>query len=181
MVIHPILSHFPVALLTVGTLALVVGLLKPTLTHKSPASQQAFEGFVNGVMGLGYAGLILTIATGLFDMQASPKSQVREGWLVIAVLHILIGVSLLVVYGFLFYRRFVSLPPSSPQLASNSPAATPQPDTGQATAPAGPLEQAEISGIDWLSLALALLGLLLLVTAGWLGGMLVYEYRVGIG
>jgi hypothetical protein len=66
-------------------------------------------------------------------------------------------------------------------LASNSPAATPQPDTGQATAPAGPLEQAEISGIDWLSLALALLGLLLLVTAGWLGGMLVYEYRVGIG
>jgi uncharacterized membrane protein len=180
MVIHPILSHFPVALLTVGTLALVVGLLKPALTRKSAASQQAFEGFVNGVMGLGYAGLVLTIVTGLFDMQASPKTQAREGWLIIAVLHILIGVSLLVVYGFLFYRRFVSLPPSSPQLASNPPA-TPQPDTGQATAPAVPLEQAETTGIDWLSLALALLGLVLLVTAGWLGGTLVYEYRVGIG
>jgi uncharacterized membrane protein len=65
-------------------------------------------------------------------------------------------------------------------LASNPPA-TPQPDTGQATAPAVPLEQAETTGIDWLSLALALLGLVLLVTAGWLGGTLVYEYRVGIG
>ena len=184
MVIHPLLLHFPVALLVTGTAALVLSLLRPALFSDKPGQRLAFEGLVSGALGLGYAGLILTVITGLFDMQASPKTQAKEGWLVIAVLHIITAVSLLVIYGALLYRRFVVLPP---------PVVLPLPPTapGPGETPSGPgggpallVETPPLPlvyRIDWLSLGLALLGLLLLVVAGWLGGTLVYEYRVGIG
>src|SRR5690348_10183023 len=111
MVVHPLLLHFPVALLVTGTAALVISLLWPGLLSKKPAGRLTFEGFVSGALGLGYAGLILTVITGLFDMQASPKTQAKDGWIVIAVFHIITAVSLLAVYGVMLYRRFVVLPP----------------------------------------------------------------------
>ncbi len=169
MVVHPLLLHFPVALLAVGTVALIISLLRPGLTH-----QIAFEGFINGVMALGYAGLVLTVVTGLFDMQASPKTQAREGWIVIAVLHILTGVSLMVVYGSLLYRRFVFLPPTP------HPATTTEPEIPTNITQPDLITRTETRRPDWLSLVLAGLGLILLIVAGWLGGTLVYEYRVGI-
>lgn len=178
MVIHPLLLHFPIALLVTGTVTLLVSLFRPGLLSKSTLSRIAFDGFVSGTLGLGYAGLVLTVITGLFDMQASPKTLARDGWIVIAVLHIITAVSLLACYGFLLYRRFVSLPPPDYNLP-----ATPSPELPAAT---GNL-QTEVEApapttlkLDWPSLALALLGLLLLVIAGWLGGTLVYEYRVGM-
>ena len=169
MVIHPLLLHFPVALLFTGTVTLVIGLVRPGLFRKITTGQAAFEGFVSGVLGLGFAGLVLTVVTGLFDMQASPKTQARDGWIIIAVLHIITAVSLLAVYGSLLYRRFVILPPST--LAITGPEAERAPGS---TPP-------ENFRLDWPSLVLAGLGLILLVVAGWLGGTLVYEYRVGVG
>lgn len=181
MVVHPLLLHFPVALLVAGTAALVLSLLRPALPGGKAAQRAAFEGFVSGALALGYAGLILTIITGLFDMQASPKTQAKEGWIIIAVLHIITAVSLLLVYGALLYRRFVVLPPAATLPETASPA---QLSTGTGDGPALLVEAPPLllaHRKDWLSLGLALLGLLLLVVAGWLGGTLVYEYRVGIG
>jgi uncharacterized membrane protein len=179
MVIHPLLLHFPIALLLTGTVTLLVSLFRPGLLSKSSLSRIAFDGFVSGTLGLGYAGLVLTVITGLFDMQASPKTLARDGWIVVAVLHIIAAVSLLVCYGFLLYRRFVSLPPPDYNLpASPPPSELPAATGNLQTEVAAPAPVT--TKLDWLSIALALLGLLLLVIAGWLGGTLVYEYRVGM-
>lgn len=176
MVVHPLLLHFPIALLVTGTTALFISLVWPDLLAKKPSGRLTFEGFVSGALGLGYAGLILTVITGLFDMQASPKTQAKDGWIIIAVIHIITAVSLLVVYGGLLYRRFVVLPPIS----------LPDPtQTGKLPGNNGPALLLETPSRtrrrDWLSLGLAVLGIILLMVAGWLGGTLVYEYRVGIG
>ena len=165
MVIHPLLLHFPIALLLIGDLALLLDLTRPGLLAAHPASRLGFEGFVNGVLGLGFAGLVLTIITGLFDMQAGPKTQARDGWIVIAVAHIISAVSLLIIYGFLLYRRFVILPPSP--LSPTAPTEIPAPDASSVRR-------------DWPSLLLAVMGLLVLILVGWLGGTLVYEYRIGV-
>lgn len=148
MVIHPLLTHFPIALLLAGSLTLVW----QTVTHKE---NSAIVPFVDGALGLGYAGLLMTVATGLFDMQNSPKTNAKEGWLLFAVLHIIAGVSLVLVYGIMLFRRFVSL--------------------------AADLKDEEIRKVDQLALVLNIVGIILLVAVGWLGGHIVYEYRVGIG
>jgi len=107
------------------------------------------ESFLDGSLGLGYVGLLLAVVTGLFDMQNSPKNLATEGWLFFAVLHIISGVSLLVIYGILLYRRFFALQP-------------------------------ETKSPDKPTIFLSLLGLVLLIVVGWLGGHLVFNYRVGI-
>ncbi len=195
MIVHPLLVHFPIALLLVGTLGLLASLLWPTRLPGQPLGRAAFEGFLNGALGLGYAGLVLSVVSGLFDMQAGPKAQAREGWIVLAVLHIISGVSLLVIYGSLLYRRFVLLPPSiptepdAPELPINveteeiSGSGSSGPiglQTHRHTRPALAKVAPVRAEQDWLSLALAVLALVVLIAAGFLGGSLVYDYRVGI-
>lgn len=153
MVIHPLFVHFPIALLLVGSAGL---LWQIWATSRGKPLSPALEHFIDGALGLGYAGLVLTIATGLFDMQNSPKDNARDGWLFFAVLHIIAGVSLMVVYGLLLFRRFVTFQSESK--------------------PAG-----LVASLDKITLVLAIFGLVLLVAAGLLGGHIVYQYRVGVG
>lgn len=184
MAVHPLVVHFPIALLLVGTIALIWSLAQPhKLSQQSSTGRAAFEGFVNGVLGLGYAGLVLSIVTGLFDMQASPKGLALEGWLARAIIHIIAGVSLLMIYGILLYRRFVILPPVGSQTLEEIPSLVTPTGAGVLQTEVKPLvasEEAVVTKVDWLSLALALLALTDLLLTGWLGGVLVYEFRVGI-
>ncbi|HEX2914240.1 MAG TPA: hypothetical protein VH186_25805 [Chloroflexia bacterium] len=142
---------------------------------------------MNGTLVLGYAGLLISLATGLFDMQASPKALAREGWIIIAVLHIISAVSLLLVYGCFLYRRFLVLPseltlPANPASSGSSTSDLSTESGKLSTKVIEPetLPVATIVTLDKLSIVLAALGLVLLIIAGWLGGTLVYDYRVGL-
>lgn len=159
-VLHPLFVHFPVALLITGVLAILWHYFRP---EKSGPNLYAFT---SGALGLGYAGLVMTVATGLYDLQASPKGQARDGWVILTVIHLACGVLLLVVYGFIIYRRFFPPAPTSPKSSGESHQQSPA--ITRETRP------------DRITLALAIAGLILLVITAYLGGMLVYEYRVGI-
>jgi uncharacterized membrane protein len=155
VVIHPIFVHFPIALLLIAS-----GGVLWRSTPKGKNVGQGLETFVDGAFGLGFAGLIMTVASGLFDMQNSPKGIALDGWLFYAILHIVSGASLVVVYGVLLFRRFVVLQR--------------EPQNGELIIPA------PRSATDRPSLILSVLGLILLLAAGWLGGHMVYSYRVGV-
>ena len=166
--IHPLLVHFPIALLLVGTGGLLWAIFR--------SDGVGLQGFVNGTLGLGYIGLILALVTGLYDLQASPKTLAREGWVTLTVIHLACGFLLTVVYGFFLYRRFFLVADSDP---------VDQADVAVATGPGN--VQTEIlvvpktkTRLDRLGLALVIVGLSLLLITGWLGGQLAYEYRVGI-
>ncbi len=180
MAVHPILIHFPIALLLLGHLALLFSLLRPA-EYSITAGRLAWEGFINGTLGLGFAGLVLSVVTGLFDMQASPKALARDGWLPVAIFHIISALLLLPINGILLYRRFVIAPPLSEKYPGQ---AIPEPATnltGAAVLPAElPTAAPQNKSLDRLAVALSAVALLLVLIAGFLGGMLVYEYRVGI-
>ncbi len=169
--IHPLLVHFPVALLLTGTLTLFWGLFHP---GRSPG----VEIFSNGALGLGYAGLIVAIITGLYDLQASPKNGTKEGWVPLTVAHLACGILLLMVYGALMYRHFFL---SGPQVTPQTGLETFEKPGGRVVSS---LKKENPSTFlpreSRIVLVLALVGLVLLVTGAWLGGLLVYEYRVGI-
>lgn len=156
--IHPLFVHFPIALLIVGSVALLWQILKPSENTKS------FDGFISGTLGLGFLGLLITIITGLFDMLSSPKGLAKENWIVTAILHIVTAVPLVVIYGIILYRRFF-LNPELPELSDTS---EPEPST-------------ESKNPDILTVIILVIGLCLIFATGWFGGRLVYEYRVGIG
>jgi uncharacterized membrane protein len=168
-VLHPLIIHFPVALLLTASLALL-------WINFRPKHALTLQGFVNGAFGFGYAGLVMAVATGLYDLQASPKTLARDGWVLLTVLHLACGVLLLVVYGFLLYRRFL-LPG---QAASPSTKPPLLPDTGSNLQTEIRSSQTLKTRLDRITLILAITGVILLVVAAWLGGMLVYDYRVGV-
>lgn len=169
--IHPLLIHFPVALLLTGTAALLWSIFRSI-------SNTGLQSFISGALGLGYAGLVLAVITGLYDLQASPKALARENWVTITVLHLICGVLLLAVYGFLLYRRFFFFDPlpTPPEKDESLLSSKPESNLQTETRPIPALKLRT----DRATVALAIAGIILLVVAAWLGGMLVYDYRVGI-
>lgn len=158
MALHPAVIHFPLAFLIVGTLALLwTFLAKSRYRALEQSNRVALEGFISGALGIGFFGIVLSVATGLMDMLGSPKTQALPNWITLAVPHIIGAMLTLLCYGILLYRRFVLLPPAS---ENNMPQNS--------------------TRLDKISLGLALCGLFLLLVVGWLGGRLVYDYRVGI-
>jgi uncharacterized membrane protein len=124
--------------------------------NTSVSSAVAIDIFALGALLLGYASLIATIGAGLADLLGSSRSQVRDGWVVFAVIHLSAGFSLMVVYGILLFRRFFGL------TGYSETASLARPD------------------FDWWTVGLLVVGMVLVVVTGWFGGELVYSYRVGI-
>lgn len=156
--------HFPIALLLVGSVALIWQLVlqwrdQRTLSYnpdETNTSSQNLDIFATGALSLGYASLIITIGAGLADLLGSPKGQVRDGWLTIAIIHLSTGFGLMVLYGILLFRRFLGFGYNPPMASATAPR------------------------FDWLTLAIVVAGIILLIVTGWFGGELVYSYRVGI-
>lgn len=163
--IHPLLVHFPIALLLVGSVALLWQLVlqwrdNRTLSNSLDETNLFIKNldiFAIGALSLGYAGLVITIGAGLADLLGSPKGQVRDGWIPIAIIHLSAGFGLMLLYGILLFRRFLGFGYDPTTTAST-------------IAP----------HFDWLTLAIVVSGIILLIVTGWFGGELVYSYRVGI-
>jgi uncharacterized membrane protein len=92
--LHPRLVHFPIALLTTGSVLALVYLLG----WRRPALPAA----VWLMLFLGWLGVFPAVVSGLVDRNAAPADPA-----VLAVLnpHIAAGFGLLIVYGLLLYQR----------------------------------------------------------------------------
>lgn len=145
--LHPATVHFPIALLFFAS---IVGML---YLYGRPRNE--FRILVWWTMLPGWIGSIVAILTGLLaQAPLSPQAPYRDllNW------HIGTGIALAVVYGAIFYCRWIRRP--------------------QAGISRDPLLD-DSNSRRWVTLLL-LLGLLLLVASGWNGGRLVYEWGVNV-
>ncbi len=154
--LHAMVVHFPVALLSTGT---VVALLYLMGWRRSEMATLAWW-----LLGLGWVGNGLAILSGLLAQGILPPDAPYRGLL---NLHITGGFALLAVYGDLLYRGWLRR--GRRRSSQRGPAAS-QPDVGFWDLPERRI---------WTMVQL-LLGLAILAFTGWLGGELVYGWGVGV-
>jgi uncharacterized membrane protein len=153
--LHPATVHFPIALLSLATIASLLYLYWQT--------RPVLLVLTWWPMFWGWLGAIVAILTGLWAQSGLPPTAPYRtvlNW------HISTGLALLVVYGVLLYQRWVY----------NSVRAR-KARTRRGIDNSELLEDAQAKG--WISLLL-LIGLLLIVASGWNGGKLVYEWGVNV-
>jgi uncharacterized membrane protein len=153
--LHPASVHFPIALLSLASVA--------GLVYLSGRRHALLPPLIWGLMILGWIGGVVAVLTGLLAQSGlPPQAPYRNvlNW------HIGSGLALLVVYGLLLYWRW---------LFSSTRAQKARMRTGNTAAdllddPTGRF------GFT----VLLVLGLGLVIASGWNGGRLVYDWAVNV-
>lgn len=154
--LHPASVHFPIALLSLASLA---GLL-----HLYWRPLPVLLTLTWWPMLLGWIGAGVAILTGLLAQSGLPPQAPYRG---VLNWHIGTGLALLAVYGFLLYQRwlFTSARAQKARLRT-------------ANANSDPIDDPKRRFGFTL---LLLLGLILVIASSWNGGRLVYEWGVNVG
>ncbi len=153
--LHPAVVHFPIALLSLATLA---GLL---YIYGRPHS--ALLTLTWWPLRLGWLGGIAALLTGLLAQQGLPPNAPYRA---VLNLHITTGIALTVLYGLLLYLqwRFGSSKAQKQRARANNPARDLLDD---------PRGRFGFTG-------LAIAGWLMVFASGWNGGQLVFEWGVNV-
>jgi uncharacterized membrane protein len=156
--LHAAVVHFPIALLILASASGLAHL------HWQPRSE--LKTLTWWPMFLGWLSLLAAIVTGLFSQGGLPPDAPYRSTL---NWHITTGLLLVIVYGDLLYRRWLSR--KRKKRTRRHP-----------EAPAGPPpEFLDDPKRRWRLTAQLLIGIGLIVATGWFGGELVYTWGVNVG
>ncbi len=153
--LHPSTVHFPIALLLLGS-----GLTLLQLWRRAPVDLKLTIWLL---FGLGWIGGAVAVLTGLLAQANLPPDAAYRP---VLNFHIGAGLAVLAVYGFLLYRGW---------LYHGAKAQRMRRQRGVATVDL--LDDAAARG--WIA-PLVVVGALLIVTTGWFGGQLVYQFGVNV-
>ena len=153
--LHPSTVHFPIALLLLGS-----GLTLLQLWRRAPVDLKLTIWLL---FGLGWIGGAVAVLTGLLAQANLPPDAAYRP---VLNFHIGAGLAMLAVYGFLLYRGW---------LYHGAKAQRMRRQRGVATVDL--LDDAAARG--WIA-PLVVVGALLIVTTGWFGGQLVYQFGVNV-
>lgn len=154
--LHPAIVHFPIAL---SLLASAAGLL---YLYWRP--HPALRTLIWWPMLLGWLATGAAVLSGLLDQRNLPPDAPYQpilNW------HIGTGLALLVVYGWLLYRRWTFN--------------TAKARRARKGAAADYVDLLDDPSARWWITLLLVVGALLIVASGWNGGRLVYEWGVNVG
>lgn len=154
--IHPAIVHFPIALSIFGSMA---GLLY--LYWRPYASLPTLTWWP---LLIGWIATLGAVFSGLFDQRALPPNAPYQS---ILNWHIGTGLALLVVYGWLLYRRWIF----------NSAKARQQ----RVRVGIDYAELLDDPSARWWITGLLIAGMALVIASGWNGGRLVYFWGVNVG
>jgi uncharacterized membrane protein len=163
--LHPAIVHFPIALLLLGSATGLVHLYCPS----------AFMRYIDlrrttwFLLGLGWIAVVPAVLSGLLAQSPLPPDapfRVVLNW------HTATGLGLLVLYGLLLYQAWIF------QGAKARKRRAAKMKDGSAQEVVDLLDNP--SSRLWLTVAL-FVGILMLFSTGWNGGILVYEWGVNVG
>lgn len=153
--LHPSTVHFPIALLLLGSVLVIMHLLRPAPLDLKPT--------IWLLLGLGWIGGVVAVLTGLLaQVNLPPDAPYRT----VLNFHIGAGLAVLVLYGFLLYRGW---------LYRGAKAQKARRQRGVTTN-----DLLDDSATRWWIAAIAVAGSAMIVATGWYGGQLVYEFGVNV-
>lgn len=162
--LHPAIVHFPIALLLLGSVTGLIYLYRPAALDQH-IDQRRTTWFL---LGVGWVAVVPAVLSGLLAQSPLPPDapyRVVLNW------HTATGLGLLVLYGLLLYQAWIF------QNAKARKRRAAKKKDGSAQEVVDLLDNP--SSRFWLTLVLAA-GMLLLLSTGWNGGLLVYEWGVNV-
>ena len=159
--LHPATIHFPIALLLLGSVLALLYLWRLRMAQDRWVAHMRWAVWL--LLGLGWAGGVAAVLTGLFaqsDLPPDAPYRAVLNW------HIGGGLAQLVVYGAVLYQGWLYRSARrQQQRAARGDTSSDLLDSPHARL--------------WLTVLL-LIGMVLVVATGWNGGILVYEWGVNV-